>query len=64
MQTFVYPIELETSTDGGFVVSCRDLPGVWVWMKRRRDVCSTLNTEPKCQLWSRITVTVLIAVTV
>ena len=24
MQTFVYPIALETSTDGGFVVSCRE----------------------------------------
>jgi antitoxin HicB len=28
MQTFVYPIALETPVDGGFVVSCRDLPEV------------------------------------
>ena len=28
MQTFVYPIALKTATDGGFVVSCRDLPEV------------------------------------
>ena len=28
MQTFVYHIALKTATDGGFVVSCRDLPEV------------------------------------
>ena len=28
MQSFVYPIALETAADGGYVVSCRDLPEV------------------------------------
>jgi hypothetical protein len=48
MQTFVYPIALETSTDGGFVVSCRDLPGVWGWMKRRRFITCRSNSLECC----------------